>query len=71
MDSVIFLALALTVADIHLKIVDLQKEGQGHKVQFCQLHHSTANAKIYKFLPHIFELTRRPTGLDIYKILKC
>ena len=30
--------------------------GQGHRVQFSQLHHMMANAKIYKCLQHIFEL---------------
>ena len=33
-----------------------QKVGQGHGVQFSQLHHSMANVKIYKCLPQIFAL---------------
>ena len=35
---------------------DLQKVGQGHRVQFSQKHHSIANVKIYKKFPHIFAL---------------
>ena len=30
-----------------------QKVGQGHRVQFSHLHHSVANFKFYKCLPHI------------------
>ena len=41
-------ALALTASD-------RQTVGQGHRVQFLQLYHSMANAKIYKCL--IFALT--------------
>ena len=36
--------------------ITIQKVGQGHGVQFLQLHHLMANVKIYKYLPEIFGL---------------
>ena len=47
----------------------LQKVGQGHGVQFSQLHVSMANVKIYKCLPQIFALTL--TVSEIYKFKIC
>ena len=48
-------ALALTVSEIHkFLICYLQKVGQDYGVQFCQLHHSMVNVKIYKCLQDIF-----------------
>ena len=42
-------ALALTILEIHkIFIFDLQNVGQGHGVQFVQLHHSMTNVTIYK-----------------------
>ena len=38
------------------KCQNLQNVGQGHRVQFSQLHQSMANIKIYKCLPQIFVL---------------
>ena len=49
-------AQALTVAEIYILISSPTKVGQGQGVQFSQLYHSLANVKIYKCLPHIFEL---------------
>ena len=44
-------ALALTVSEIlPFKIVDLEKVGQGHGVQFSQWQQPMANVKIYKIL---------------------
>ena len=45
-------ALALNVSEIkQFYILDLQKVGQDHGVQFWYLHHSMANVKICKWLP--------------------
>ena len=41
-------ALAVTVSQIYKIVsVDLQKVGQGHRVQFLQLHHLMAKVKVY------------------------
>ena len=54
-------ALALIISDIYIyiytfQIFDIKKVGYGHGVEFSELHHSKADAKIYKCLPHIFVL---------------
>ena len=46
----------------------LQKVGQGHGVQFSQLHHLMANVNIYKCLKHIFALAF--TVSEIYNLKK-
>ena len=48
--------LALIVSDkCNFQCFYLQKVDEAHQgVQFSQLHHSIANVKIYKCLPHIF-----------------
>ena len=53
-----YFALALTVSEISFFFIfGLQILGQGHGVQFSQLHHSMANVKIYKRLAHICALS--------------
>ena len=41
---------------LNFLMCDLQKVGQGHRVQFWLLHQSMANVKIYKWLPQTFAL---------------
>ena len=49
MSSITFLHNLLPFTDITILILPLIV-GQGHGVQFSQLHHSLANVKIYKCL---------------------
>ena len=59
-------ALALTVSEIiKFTIIDLQKVGKSHEVQFSYRHHSMVNVKFYKSLSHIFAL-----ALAVSEILK-
>ena len=50
-----------------IKIVYLQKVGQGHGVQFSQLHHWMANAKIYKYHPQIYALAFIISEITFFK----
>ena len=53
--------------DIIFLILDLEKVGNGHGVQFSQLHHSMTNVKIYKCLQHIFALALTISEIYIFK----
>ena len=50
-----------------IKVVDLQKVGQCHRLQFSQSYHSKKNVEISQCLPHILVLDL--TVSDIYYFL--
>ena len=52
---------------LKIEMFNLHKVGQGHGVQFLQIHHSMANIKMYTCLPQIFTLALNFS--ELYKFL--